>query len=446
MHESRRIAKLILAFGLIAMPLAECAHCASTNNWQLAPPAIGNWADPTSWSSGTPTGAFGEIAVINNGGTASISQNTSVYDVVLGQAATDSGKLLQSSSTLNLAGDLYIGEFGTGSFEFSGGLEQSGDVFVGVRPGSHGTLTISGGTFKPGYILMGRAFNIFPPGSGGNATVMQTAGTVEIFYAALTIEGDQSSYQLKGGTLRALDQIIVGRGANNRFIQSGGVNDAHSSSGGGYYSGAVRVGVEADQLATYELSAGDLLTNYSGVGCYKGQGLFVQTGGQHHVFGNLGVAGEEMSSGSYELRNGALLVDQGLNIGTQGPGTFTTYGSVSTIQSRDLSVGNSGSLVYSITNSGISTTKVTHNASISGILKVLDAGAPIGNFLLIDATNSLTFNSANIQLPGPTWGWQQVGKQLFVSHVPEPTSLFLLVTTTVSVIAVRRPSRRPLGT
>src|SRR5262249_11737732 len=155
-------------------------------------------------------------------------------------------------------------------------------------------------------------------------------------------------------------------------------------SGGGYYSGAVRVGLEADQLATYELSGGDLLTNYTAVGGYKGKGLFVQTGGQHHVYGDLGIAGEEMSTGSYEMRNGTLIVDQTLNVGTRTAGIFTTFGSTPTIQVRDLVVGSTGSLIYSISNLGISATKATRNATFGGTLTVLDAGAPNGQFLLID--------------------------------------------------------------
>jgi hypothetical protein len=421
----RYLLKLLFSVAGCAAFVAD-ASPAPQNTWQLPPPNVGSWSNTANWASGLPTNTYGDVAYIDNGGTANITDNVVAWDIVLGNQVADTGRLLQSMSQLLLYNDIYVGNYGSGIYEFSGGEFLSGDVFVAAQMGSFGTLKVSAGTFRPGYLTLGRRFG--PDAFGGSAMVVQTGGTVEVFYAGVYLDGDNTTYELRSGTVRARSQVVSGKAVNNKFVQSGGVNDAHSNSGGGYGQGVLWVGVEGNYLATYDLSAGMLMTTKTEVGGYRGQGGFVQTGGEHHVFTTLGIADAEMSAGNYELRGGKVIVDQALNIGTRSVGELSVFGASAMLQTRDLTVGASGAISFSISSTGISPVNVSRNANVTGLLKVFDNGAPPGVFPLINASNTLNFNALNVELPGPNWSWQRIGNQLVVSHVPEPNFLLILAT------------------
>jgi hypothetical protein len=415
-------------------------YAAGPNSWQIPPPTIGNWSTPANWPNGLPTNAIGDVAYIDNGGTAEITQTVTVRDVVLGGQVGQSGNLVQSSGKLSLFGDMFVGNYGQGTYEFNNGEQQGGDIFVAAQLGSVGTLKINAGTFRPGYVMMGSRFG--PDATGGTATIIQSGGSIEVFYATVYLDGNATRYELKAGSLRARNQAVSGKSAGNRFIQSGGTNDTHSQSGGGYGQGLLTVGVEGTHLAMYELSGGDLNTTTTEVGGYRGLGKFVQTGGQHHVFQTLNVAAAEMSSGSYVLSGGKIIVDQAMNVGTRTAGDFTIIGASAMVQSRDFAVGSLGTLNFEIGGLGVSPINVTRNASVGGLLKIVDNGAPAGVFPLVVAGNSLSLTSLNVQLPGPTWSWFRSGNQLLAMNVPEPVAAPLL-SIFVGCLFRRRGQRGP---
>jgi len=425
-------AALLTVTGLLPTDPAAAAQ----TTWQLLPPTVGDWSKSDNWSDGVPGSST--LAVIDNGGIAAISQNALADDLVMGTAVGQSGHVVQTSGHMSVAQDLTVGSFGNGSYDFAGGTLRARTVSVGSRTGSTGSMTISGEYLRPGYFFLGRGEGT--KAHAGTATVLQTEGTVEVYYAGLAIQGPHTTYELQGGTLLALDQTIKGHD-NTRFVQSGGTNDAHSPSGGGYGSGLLRVGIDSDSEALYELHAGDLLTNETHIGAYLGIGRLTQTGGQHHVFGDAGVGRRNESEGTYELSGGSLTVDGSLVIGTGGKGELSVLGSEATLQSGDLYVGDAGTMSCTLSTSGVSTAHVSGDAAFSGTLKVLDDSAKPGEFLLLEVEGNLSFNPLTVELPGPQWSWHLTDNTVGITYFPEPSTLILLCIGVVGLLSLRTRRR-----
>jgi MYXO-CTERM domain-containing protein len=143
--------------------------------WIHDPNTAGNWQDPNNWiSNNLPTAS--DTALVDNGGTASISSSTGsvqVDSLYVGNQAR--GSILQSGGTMTVGGSLtlgyttgssgtytlsggslgatnqYVGDSGIGTFNQSGGTNTvGGSLYVGYQNGASGTYNLSGGVMAVG--------------------------------------------------------------------------------------------------------------------------------------------------------------------------------------------------------------------------------------------------------------------------------------------------------
>lgn len=407
----------------------------STSTWTAT--ALEHWDDPTAWSNGVP-GAETNV-FIDNGGEVIVANDADAFQVSIGTAVGTSGTLLQNGGDFTVRLQFDVAAGGDGVFEFQGGTFHGGELRVAPGPGANGSLAVSGGTFLPGYLFLGQ--RVDETTLAGSASAVQSGGKIEVFYAGLNLTGPDTTYELQDGTLLALDQVLNGKNGTTRFIQTGGLNDALSPSGGGYGRGELRVGLEGPNQSYYELRGGDLQTRSSWVGAYRGNGVFVQTAGTHHAVDILGIAAQQMGQGGYELTGGALAVDKQLTIGSEGPGELAIVGADASADAGDLLVGEQGTLTFAIGAEGVTRLDVQRLATIEGALEVLDDGAPAGQFVLVNAQGALDFRPADIELPGPLWRITTSDHGVVAVKAPEPGSLALVALAAVALGVTIRQRR-----
>ena len=132
--------------GIIAcVILMVASYPAAANTWWQA--GAGDWSVTTNWTSGEPDD-YGDNALIDNGGTATISAPNAELCRYLypGWAAGNSGSVEMSGGSLSTYLE-YIGFHGTGSFTQSDGTHTIGDyIYLGYYFDGVGAYDISGGT------------------------------------------------------------------------------------------------------------------------------------------------------------------------------------------------------------------------------------------------------------------------------------------------------------
>ena len=136
------------------------------------------------------------------------------------------------------------------------------------------------------------------------------------------------------------------------------------------------LGQAAGSSQSYDLESGTLTTNNEFIG-FSGTGIFTQSGGTNAPGGNLTLAANTGSSGSYTMTGGSLGVTGNTVVGSGAAGTFTqdnsaadSYHSVGGSLILGAQAGGSGS--YSLTDTG------TGNAvslTVTGDTIVGDAGS-----------------------------------------------------------------------
>jgi hypothetical protein len=258
-----------------------------------------------------------------------------------------------ASSSLAVNGNEYIGFNGTGTFNQSGGINQTRtDLYLGYNPGGSGTYNLSGGglTLYTGneyigysgtgvfnqtgggheaaeYIILGYSagssgtYNLsdgnlanegsFVIGDSGTGTFNQSGGSNQLFqcpgnlWLGLNSSGS-GTYNLSGGTLHASDTAeYIGGNGTGTFNQSGGSNLMTSAGAFGLY-----LGYDNGSKGTYNLSGDPTLSTLTVTGNeyigYNGTGTFNQTGGSHTVADTLTIAANPGSAGTYNLSGGSL--------------------------------------------------------------------------------------------------------------------------------------------
>ncbi|MBN2579719.1 MAG: autotransporter-associated beta strand repeat-containing protein, partial [Pirellulales bacterium] len=230
----------------------------------------------------------------------------------------------------------YIGHYGTGTFNQSGGTALLGrDLYLGYHPGSVGTYNLSGtatldsdrGTHYIGY-----------SGTG----VFRQTGEAHLrtndpdIYLGYNTDGN-GTYYLEGGRVTPR-QLYVGYSGTGVFEQTAGTCSFTTD----FY-----LGYEAGSHGTYNLSGTGVLGAgyYERIG-YFGTGTFNQSGGTHSLGGkSLTLGCKEGSSGTYNLSGtGELNLSGGIGVGADGVGVFNQTGGTVNAPSGSLYLGsNAGS-------------------------------------------------------------------------------------------------------
>ena len=283
---------------------------------------------------------------IQNGGTHTIRDN-------LMFPCHDTGSALYTlySGALNVAGNISVGLYGSGTFNHLGGdvtITSSGTtygLYVGYVSAARGWYEMQGGNLS----VPNAAIIVGYSASTPNATVLnQSGGTVIAQYLYV---GDSASswgeYNLfNSGTLSATWQYIGNAGAGV-FWQSGGSNTAsfqlvgaagggigqYNHSGGVNHVGYLHLGAVAGATGTYNLSdSGQLNVTWDEQVGRDGNGTFNQNGGTHTVGGLLYLAYDPSSQGIYNLSSGSLGAF-GVVVGDDNGavGAFTQGGGVHTV-------------------------------------------------------------------------------------------------------------------
>jgi hypothetical protein len=102
-----------------------------------------------------------------------------------------------------------------------------------------------------------------------------------------------------------------------------------------------------------------------------------------------------------------------------------------------------GLLVVGIGAGGISPIEADSLSSLDGTLTIRDDGAPFGRFAILVSQQPFGGAPATVNFPGPDWSWGvDGGSTLWVEHVPEPSTLLLLSTGVVGLLADAWRKRR----
>ncbi len=338
-----------------------------------------------------------------SGGTLNVNNG-----VMLAVGKGDAGDFLQTGGTVNLSGDLSLGNGayrlqdgdlnvtgnivdagGTGSFEFDGGtLAVTGgsinvdSLRMAVTGSANPTLTMTAGNtlYVGGHMLVGEnnqatvsltdttatvgGYLRLGPHSGGNGSVTQTGGSMTVGGRLELTDnaGGASAYTLGGdGTLTVNgDYLIVGRAGAGHFVQNGSsvinLNVSQRLLVGDF-------GGPAADGSTYTLNGGTLnLNGGKQVSIGKGSAAsFTQTGGTFNASGSMRLGEAGNGAGVYNLQGGELNVASYMTIGGSGTGTFNLEGGTLSVDSITTPNGSfnftggtlhAGTVGFALTNSG----------------------------------------------------------------------------------------------
>lgn len=305
----------------------------------------------------------------------------------IGQAGT--GSFHQTGGTHIVSNNLQIGVASTGNVYQMGGststLSVGGTLSIGVQSGAVGTFSQIDGAVSAANELIGVAgTGTYDQSHGTNTVAVDENSTLQIG----TASGGIGNYNLSGGTLSAVTEIVGNSGGTGNFTQTGGANTTLALNALGYLivgngggqgtytlhtsTGTITSNVEevgvlggsgvfnhqagTNTLLDSNLDLGTLFVGQAGgtgyyylsgsvsalaateeyMG-YGGQGNFSQSDGTNTV-GNLKLASATNTSfGSYSLSGGTLSANMEI-VGDKGSGTFTHTAGTNTV--TQLLVGN----------------------------------------------------------------------------------------------------------
>jgi hypothetical protein len=337
------------AMGVVAMLSAERALGQVDYSWNVA---NGSYTTPANWTpSGPPT--FNDNALINNGGTATLSSGVGeAFVLELGSMPSTSGTFIVNGGDYTANHKIHIGEGGTGTATVSSGSVKTPfgeqDIFVGGEENTGtGTLTVSGTS---------TAVN------ASDDFIMGRVGT--------------GTFNFQGGWVTG-GFTVVGKFGTGTWNQSGGVfeqdfGDIEIGDGGR----PDEMGVAGPRVGTINLTGGVMqAAGHLAIGNRVGGGVVNISGGA------LALTGDD---------DGAIIIGRGMNWAEEPPGvggatTLRVIGDDSTIVANGNlemnidDVHSSSTLVARITGPTHTSIKVAGDAIIgNGAFKVeLEGYTPV---------------------------------------------------------------------
>jgi hypothetical protein len=333
-------------------------------------------------TSGTEyIGDFGNGAINQSGGTNTVSSG-----LYLGFNSASSGQYtLSGTGSLSATGNEYIGYHGTGAFNQSGGTNTTGnDLYLGFETGISGVYTL-GGT---GSLSVAEIEYV---GDGRPGTFSQSGGTNTTSQLIVGNGGGPGTYSLGGsGSLLSTAAEIIGGGIIN---QTGGMNNTPELDVGYFGSGAA-----------YTLGGGSLSVTGTEYVALAGGGTFNQTSGMNTAGGlNLGYNFSESghsSSGTYTLSDGSLSITGTAYVGyvpsdsTNGStGTFTQSG---------------GSVSFSGSDSNNNSLSIGDQAGSQGVYSLISGSVNVPSDESVGNGGSGTFVQSG--------GTNTVGSNIVIGH------------------------------
>ena len=274
----------------------------------------------------------------------------SILDLGNNDNPNSDGTYRLKGGTLDVAGDMRVGNLRTGRLRYEGGTLTLGGVLYiggydstspGAAPNADGTFTLGTATSTPtlntGQLEVGRH---------NQGTFEHVDGTLNVDAGNLVLSqyaNSAGTYHMTGGTLNVsaaggTDTINFNQG-KGVFNQDGGTVNAHYG---------INM-AQNDTPSTHEwnLTAGTLNVynkNFE-LGRY-GKAAFTQDGGDVVIGasateGNLVLGQEATGDARYEINAGSLTCNNQLNVANRGVGTFVQDGGLVTV-GAELQIGNTG--------------------------------------------------------------------------------------------------------
>ena len=331
----------------------------------------GSFDDVANWDTNAVP-VNGDVAIINNGGTAELTVAATTSGATLRIGLDGTGAMTVSGTgTYETSGDMWIGrtqaaavDVGDGSLAISGGATVrkigGATIIAGGADARGATGTLSVGSGSTYFHDSGSVFIAADGVNAGHyeATVNVAGGTIDAGTAEFWIGQDGGAGTARGvlnltdgGTVTTRNWTVVGRfGATGELNissgtftkQSGGnfiVGDGDGSVGTANQSGGTLnvssgefwLGQGGGGSGTYALSAGSLLLNsWSAIGRDGGVGTFNMTGGTIVKAGSGGLeigGGGGGATGTMNVSAGLVDVQVGdFFIPARGTGTLNLSG------------------------------------------------------------------------------------------------------------------------
>ena len=377
--------------------------------------------------------------------------NTISGHLFLGENSGSGDYTLSGNGGLSASSE-YVGNLGTGTFTQTGGTNTlSGSLILGNKTGSDGTydLSMTGSISAAGAVIGMQGRATFTQTGGTNTlggltigSASSAEGTYTISSGTLDVEdgkilvsgsgGGKGTLNLNGGTVIA-DRFWLG--SNATFTSSGTSSVLRVNSLSGFGSsmsvaGSLQIGHAGDTgVGSYSLGAGESLSvGHDLVVGYDGTGTLSHHDGATTVTGSLYLGHSSGGDGTYSMSAGTLDVDGNLYVGSTGTGDFTVVGDDALIALAGFTQNENGTLRSLFDADGIATITVSGMAILGGIWNAVALGsAPLGTFDILTATGGISGTFDTTSLPSGDWSWGiDSGTTLWISHVPEPTTLWLL--------------------
>lgn len=310
------------------------------------------------------------------------------------------GAIEMSSGSLNISGNLEIGDYNsgasTGSFTQSGGAVAigtgTGSGYLTITNGSvynysGGTLSVpeaignGTGTFK----ITGDATDNITAPNGINVDSLEVSDSGTFSQNGMTINtsGDltlgassDGTYNYESGTLAIGGDITTGSGTGTLNIE-GDATSSVTVSGNDISVTNFNVGNGSGKSGTFILTSGKTLTAADEIIGKSGTGRFTQSGGENTVTSasTLTIAEEAGSSGTYQLTGGTLSTNA-ISFGS-GTGTFEMDGSGAILRVTDSITSVNPGTVNLISGTFLGSPDITNTNVTIGSNVTVDPGFPV---------------------------------------------------------------------
>ncbi|HEY1787867.1 MAG TPA: autotransporter-associated beta strand repeat-containing protein, partial [Verrucomicrobiae bacterium] len=407
------------------------------------------------WIAVGRDGGYGELDI--SGGASITRDNASDGGANFTVGSGGPGLLNQNGGNItNNAGDTFIGEAASGTWNLNSGVANLGTTFIGYTSGGNGTLNLNGGTFLASSLTIG---------NGGVGTMSFNSGTANVGPIVICANTGNGTLNLNGGTLQTSGIKAGSSSAVSTLNLNGGTLQA-TANNQNFLSGLILAfagpSTTIIDSQNYTITASQQIQDNGGGLIKVGSGILALTG-QNSYSGNTVISNGTLivvtgtgTSGNYVAEdNTAFGIILGSANGQVTAPAVTLGNSLGAAVDFNLGgFGNPSSAPLSasaVTASGTITINITEDSSpLVGQFPLIQSSSAIagsGHFVLgslptgvsaslVTTATTVSLNITAVNLPiwaglaGGTWdlsgttNWVDVGSGLPISFINGDLVLF----------------------